>query len=1403
MGPHPPFDPDVPFDPEVIPPDRQWPLGVDLLQALGAMAEFRSLDDSAPLLLLPVRLETKYVMRPAPGELRIRIFPEPVHVDAGDDGQPAHAALLPHRWVVLGYHGSAPLFAEVSRPVAADLLTSLDPADTAWQVGETGLRVSPGLAWMFDYDRAVEVGMAVTIPLGDGDELLAEISTLLVVGVDASRDADEAAAELARVLENHERHSGFAFVPQGTPTNNTAGVPAGWTRAEREQADRERADRKGRRTAVPAPGPDRPGSSLPGPDPAGQRQPGSNAARFSRALGLGQPNIAYRVPFADDPERARSRAMNTVLYQALFGRFVTSLLSVGGQTQPPEITAGWRDWLVDHVTGGAPVPAVRVGAQPYGILPVRPLGPATGDTVAGNVERTVQYLRTAWRAAVPNVPVLDPDATDLAGDPAEPLDALPAVIASQPHPARVFTRRFMGDGEDWRFLFESERLYRTALTAIQSNLPLLWNLYEPAAGRHGPFTEVHDQLAFWRGMHDVIDEAEYGFEEPRPSAETEQAMHDQVDAMIDLVENWVARQDPIEVAGLPIYGGVVGEPLTELVGGAYVTDSYEWTTEHLVEAPDAPEDEQAAVYLGVLATRVTRPDEPSSFAGADAVRAPLLHQLIEGALDHLADQADASVAALRTLADLDATTIEYLFRESLGLATHRLDAWATSLASARLDEIRRERPTGVNVGAYGWVVNLHRGPDGDSEGFVHAPSLAHATTAAVLRSAWQAHGHDAAASPAAVDLASGRVRTAGRMVQGVRAGVPLGELLGQWFERGLHDHHLDDKIDDLRQAALDGDPASDATPRDPVDGVRLLDLWRAGSLEAYLAGTGALRKRIEDELAALDDAFDALADATLFEATHQLVNGNVAGAAAVLNAASTGTPVLPELRASRTGRGGTTVEHRVVVLVPDEASDQASDPGSGQPNSWVDGLRDRFAPGIERWLRQLLPDPDRVGAVAVPAGGEVELRLGGLGVSALDLVDLAGPNPTGVTPMLARLFTDHYGLATGTKIDASRPGSADLALDEVLLLASELRAVLAAARPLRPADLLTAGAAASSPPAADIAATADGSAAEPDLGGLAAALDRTVDDFAAAVGTSSANADRAALTRFGRPIPATGTAATDADAAATAVAGGNEPGWQRLRTLADKLMARPSAGLGLDDLTRRAAAVFGSAVPVIPSIVVPQPASGGLRLDGALADPAAVDGWIEAVGRVRPPVGRLVTATLLAELLGAAPRTWLAGQDRVPDGDGWVAVARPGAALGGRTSICVATTGSAIQPGASVSGLAIDRWSERIPRADQVTGVTFHFDAPNARAPQAWILALPPRGAEWTAALVVETLFEVGDWSRLRAVQPEDLTAYGHSIPTSFAPGLLRLWPDAEPVLPSTEPDPSSSDSARRPEVLR
>src|SRR6185295_9683997 len=87
-------------------------------------------------------------------------------------------------------------------------------------------------------------------------------------------------------------------------------------------------------------------------------------------------------------------------------------------------------------------------------------------------------------------------------------------------------------------------------------------------------------------------------------------------------------------------------------------------------------------------------------------------------------------------------------------------------------------------------------------GFIHAPSMAHAATAALLRNAHLGStGVPQATGPFAIDLSSRRVREAGWLLDGVRQGQPLAALLGYRFERRLHEMTLDSFIKTVRQIA--------------------------------------------------------------------------------------------------------------------------------------------------------------------------------------------------------------------------------------------------------------------------------------------------------------------------------------------------------------------------------------------------------------------------------------------------------------------------------------------------------------------------------------------------------------------------------------------------------------------------
>ena len=94
--------------------------------------------------------------------------------------------------------------------------------------------------------------------------------------------------------------------------------------------------------------------------------------------------------------------------------------------------------------------------------------------------------------------------------------------------------------------------------------------------------------------------------------------------------------------------------------------------------------------------------------------------------------------------------------------------------------------------------------DSTNQGYIHAPSLNHAVAAAVLRNGFISDASPQNRQTLAVNLTSERVRTALAMLEGIRAGQGLGDLLGYQFERGLHDRHdlaeVDKFIYKLRKA---------------------------------------------------------------------------------------------------------------------------------------------------------------------------------------------------------------------------------------------------------------------------------------------------------------------------------------------------------------------------------------------------------------------------------------------------------------------------------------------------------------------------------------------------------------------------------------------------------------------------
>ena len=96
-----------------------------------------------------------------------------------------------------------------------------------------------------------------------------------------------------------------------------------------------------------------------------------------------------------------------------------------------------------------------------------------------------------------------------------------------------------------------------------------------------------------------------------------------------------------------------------------------------------------------------------------------------------------------------------------------------------------------------------------------------------------------------------------------------------------------------------------------------------------------------------------------------------------------------------------------------------------------------------------------------------------------------------------------------------------------------------------------------------------------------------------------------------------------------------------------------------------------------------------------------------------------------------------------------------------------------LAPTDAIAGFLCDEWQEFVPSTTQTTGISFHYDAPGARAPQSLVLAVPPQMnmENWTFDTLLATVHEAFDLAKLRAVRPKDLTdGLGLFLPANYLP---------------------------------
>jgi hypothetical protein len=1339
-----------------------------------------TLDARYPVTLLPVRIETRF----AGSLLKVRIFPDEIfadthepgltvderadgtayvtamHAGAGADAEKdawrqlvsrwtapraafivktviqgstasraetwsrAAQAWLPDHWVVRAYQGAS-VFTITGKPVPRPLALTFDPDPHVVRVPlSDNLRIDQALKWTVDFADAENNGMAVTIDLTKPDPpspvppANSGVDLIVVIGVNESLDPAKAAAQLRALLDVHHYTAGFGFLRPGTPTNNTSDLPSAFPPPD-PNGTASYAIERGAPLVTPA------------------SSPGANGLLLTRALGLplatGEAVAAVEhVDGAGIDDDTAAATMNDALWPATLGYFMEQMMA---PVFDAATIANARQFAVNYLRPGGPLPAFRIGRVPYGFLPTIALSRFAPDN---QFTRALRALRdTYFLPASGQAPRVSPGSDDPDGD-------LLRVLAVEASSRVVRMRVLLGDHlttniSAWLGAASEDQTRRgrrvTHANTVIGRLGLAGNTRVGSLDAGSADERIGGgPLVGWGAPSETL-----GLEGADGNGFNYiQWLHDNATSNFDAIKN-----DELPGTSRPLLYRVLRHALMvemdRLAFGLLLGTG-------AVTAADRVDAEM--VRLEPAETRLTTYDRIARMVASAGFGTRLAPYLVR----------------LATLAKLPTAELERRFTETLDVCSHRLDAWITALASQTLATMRTATPNGCHVGGFGWAEDVRPAAAAPVPGgYIHAPSAPQASAAAILRNGFLSRGGTGSAY--AVDLSSARVSEALRLLDGTRQGEPLSALLGYRFERDLHTRQLEMLIFPLRDhfplvagKTPEGDgPTEFVGGRNVVDGLALRRAWNEKT-SPFTTGPNDLPSLTSSQLTsfhgaldALNDAVDGIADVLTAESVFQTVRGNSMAAAASLDTmASEVSPPSPEF--VRTPLSGVSFTQRLVV-----ALSGATTPPQG---NW--GARTQRAtaePFLDDWVGKLLGPPGQLGCTVRPANGSPrDVRLNALGLRPLDFVALARtpPSPLG-DGELERRVRAAASASSDAKVDYTA-SSAPHTFAQALELARTIGELFAATRPLEPRDLVSPVDAGSvtwgDQQASDAVARAQ--AALQQLDGVATALDHALTpvktklaDPAHPLPTAAeVTALRTALVHvaaFG--VPGTYPAG-DADAAALAAAGGTSS-----LELAARKSAAPSLNVsGAASLVAAALdtvhAVFGRDFLFLPKVTaaLAPPLTAPVIGDANL--PRQV---LQQLARVRPSIGRWRSMWLYAQALGtSAPALEVVQLPQTPTVTAWAG--RSGAVASGTLSLILhRPTHAAADQG--WAAFLVDEWNETIPATAQRTTIAFRHDTPVAEAPQAVLLAVPPTAAAtWDTDMLIDTVRDTLTLAKIRAV---------------------------------------------------
>ncbi|OEU68269.1 MAG: hypothetical protein BBJ57_10045 [Desulfobacterales bacterium PC51MH44] len=854
-------------------------------------------------------------------------------------------------------------------------------------------------------------------------------------------------------------------------------------------------------------------------------------------------------------------------------------------------------------------------------------------------------------------------------------------------------------------------------------------------------------------------------------------------------------------------------------------------------------------------------------------------------------------SAIAVLDTIPTKALSQLLSEHIDVSSYRLDAWLLGLCHKRLQEQRNNgQEKGIYLGAYGWLEDLRPGgareeapniptelipddrtpvyTDADNEGYIHAPSINQAISAAVLRSGYTASREAIGDldNQMAVNLSSRRVRMGLKLVEGISNGLSLGAILGFQFERNLHESYEIVELDRFVYRFRELFPlvvpieitTQEAEPNPKVnviDGYTLLqkvddhidslrDVNTDNSIydvltENNFANCPVFIKSIVDsnlqpgddrdliirsiirEIDRIGDALDALGDLTISESVYQIVQGNHVRAAAVVEALASGKAP-PELQFINTPRTGVVVTHRAILnFEPRIATSSA-------PAGWPSTLtqKAKAEPSLNNWLASMFGPANQILCVAYNATQApdlpLEISIDELGLHPIDLVYLLGFNAEQGSSELEnrlawRIRSKHSFSPDDTlKLSFSeRPGHWSLNIKtiyELSPLIKHLKTMLMDVKYVDALDIMLPD----DEPALDNPENLFPedlkkrvTAAETDfrntLNDIQQFLDANFSDMNddTTVSVSEQNTIRDHLfnlAAFGIPNsipkPVMDPKQNIGREFLNYLITNNQFAQKRLKAFdlkKNKLAEITKTRQITDTLIKMGRILLGKSMVLLPHY---QPKNKAdiiqqinLPVDSNLTrhrtDPHVLTDWLQDLSNIRPGLYAMDMSSMLAQNFNQQFPDFQPVQFPYADNDYWLGLEYPADEFkpeGDYLSLALFDHKQLTSNGNRKVGIIVDEWTEIIPHKEEVTGIVYHYDQPDAQAPQSLLLAVSPdTETKWNWNNLVHILNETLDLAKIRAVEPDHLddSIFAQILPSiagEVVPPQAREYDDDDSV---------------------